>query len=82
MPCPRVVMCPGAVASFSLLLVLVLVRVSWWCCACRFPDASRDQVYMISYMIDGKGHLLINREFVGEDIPDFEYTPHPSEWWE
>lgn len=49
---------------------------------CRFPDASRDQVYMISYMIDGKGHLLINREFVGEDIPDFEYTPHPSEWWE
>jgi len=41
----------------------------------KFPDAAVDQVYMISAMIDGRGVLLINREVVSEDVPDFEYTP-------
>lgn len=30
---------------------------------------------MISYMLDGAGVLLINREVVSEDVDDFEYTP-------
>lgn len=44
----------------------------------KFPDATRDQIYMISYMLDGVGFLLINREIVSEDVPDFEYTPMPG----
>ncbi len=41
----------------------------------KFPDAVIDQVMMISYMIDGQGFLITNREIVSEDIADFEYTP-------
>ncbi|KAK8952512.1 DNA polymerase epsilon catalytic subunit A [Platanthera zijinensis] len=44
----------------------------------KFPDAEFDQIMMVSYMIDGKGHLIINREFVGADIEDLEYTPKPE----
>lgn len=33
---------------------------------------------MISYMIDRKGFLIVNREVVGGDITDFEYTPKPE----
>ena len=36
------------------------------------------QVMMISYMIDGFGFLLINREVVSDDIASFEYTPRPE----
>ena len=41
----------------------------------KFPDQGVDQVMMISYMVDGQGYLITNREIVGEDIGDFEYTP-------
>ncbi|KAL9639324.1 MAG: hypothetical protein Q9204_001158 [Flavoplaca sp. TL-2023a] len=44
----------------------------------KFPDAMIDQVMMISYMIDGQGFLITNREIVSEDISDFEYTPKPE----
>ncbi|GBG32491.1 DNA polymerase epsilon catalytic subunit A [Hondaea fermentalgiana] len=44
----------------------------------KFPDAAFDQVFMISYMFDGQGYLIINREVVTEDIEDFEYTPKPE----
>lgn len=44
----------------------------------KFPDAVIDQVMMISYMIDGQGFLITNREIVSEDIADFEYTPKPE----
>ncbi|TPX18262.1 uncharacterized protein E0L32_002771 [Thyridium curvatum] len=44
----------------------------------KFPDAAIDQVMMISYMIDGQGFLITNREVVSEDIADFEYTPRPE----
>ena len=44
----------------------------------KFPDAAIDQVMMISYMIDGQGFLITNREIVSEDINDFEYTPKPE----
>ena len=44
----------------------------------KFPDAVIDQVMMISYMIDGEGFLITNREIVSEDISDFEYTPKPE----
>lgn len=33
---------------------------------------------MISYMIDKQGYLIINREVVGGDIDNFEYTPKPE----
>lgn len=33
---------------------------------------------MISYMVDRQGYLIINREVVGADIADFEYTPKPE----
>jgi DNA polymerase epsilon subunit 1 len=41
----------------------------------KFPDSKVDPIMMISYMIDGIGFLIINREVVSEDIADFEYTP-------
>ncbi|KAK2743262.1 DNA polymerase epsilon catalytic subunit [Myotisia sp. PD_48] len=44
----------------------------------KFPDAVIDQIMMISYMIDGRGYLITNREIVSEDISDFEYTPKPE----
>ena len=44
----------------------------------KFPDATSDQIMMISYMIDGQGFLITNREVVSEDIADFEYTPRPE----
>ncbi|GAA5902780.1 hypothetical protein JCM6882_004064 [Rhodosporidiobolus microsporus] len=44
----------------------------------KFPDQITDQVMMISYMIDGQGFLITNREIVGADIEDFEYTPKPD----
>lgn len=43
----------------------------------KFPDAEAgDQVMMISWMVDGKGYLGINRRVVSKDIEDFDYTPH------
>ena len=30
---------------------------------------------MISYMIDGQGFLIVNREVVSADVDDFEFTP-------
>ena len=41
----------------------------------KFPDAELDVIMMISYMIDGQGFLITNREVISEDIDDFEYTP-------
>ncbi|KAF2978236.1 hypothetical protein EK904_005544 [Melospiza melodia maxima] len=44
----------------------------------KFPDADTDQIMMISYMIDGQGYLITNREIVSENIEDFEFTPKPE----
>jgi DNA polymerase epsilon subunit 1 len=44
----------------------------------KFPDATIDQIMMVSYMIDGQGFLITNREIVSEDISDFDYTPKPE----
>ena len=44
----------------------------------KFPDSTVDQIMMISYMIDGAGFLITNREIVSRDISDFEYTPKPE----
>lgn len=42
----------------------------------KFPDAKTgDQIMMISWMIDGKGYLGVNREIVSADIEDFTYSP-------
>ncbi|EFC40096.1 predicted protein [Naegleria gruberi] len=40
-----------------------------------FPDPQSDRIMMISYMIDGHGYLIVNREIVAEDIENFDYTP-------
>ena len=44
----------------------------------KFPDPRIDQIYMISYMLDTQGYLIINRQIVSEEIEDFEYTPKPE----
>ncbi|XP_030369181.1 DNA polymerase epsilon catalytic subunit A [Scaptodrosophila lebanonensis] len=44
----------------------------------KFPDAQTDQIMMISYMIDGQGYLITNREIISSDVNDFEYTPKPE----
>lgn len=36
------------------------------------------QIMMISYMLDGVGYLICNREIISEDVPDFEFTPRPE----
>ncbi|KAL1544574.1 DNA-directed DNA polymerase [Salvia divinorum] len=41
-------------------------------------EAVCHSIMMISYMIDGHGYLIINREYVGEDLEDLEYTPKPE----
>lgn len=44
----------------------------------KFPDAEFDEIFMISYMVDGQGYLIINREVVSRDVQDFEYSPKPE----
>ena len=41
----------------------------------QFPNAEFDQIFMISYMVDGRGYLITNREVVSADCADFEYSP-------
>lgn len=41
----------------------------------KFPDVRFDQIMMISYIIDGSGFLITNREVVSEDVSNFEYAP-------
>lgn len=45
---------------------------------CQGKSPRHMQVFMISYMIDKRGFLIVNREIVSEDIADFEYTPKPE----
>ena len=44
----------------------------------QFPNAEFDQIFMISYMVDGRGYLITNREVVSADCADFEYSPKPE----
>ncbi|OAF72015.1 DNA polymerase epsilon catalytic subunit A [Intoshia linei] len=44
----------------------------------KFPDSKFDQIMMISYMINGKGYLIINREVVSQDIDSFTFEPKPE----
>lgn len=44
----------------------------------KFPDSSIDQIMMISYIVDGDGFLITNREIISDEIEDFEYTPKPE----
>ena len=44
----------------------------------KFPNAEVDEIYMISYMVNGQGYLITSRSIVSEDVPDFEYTPKPN----
>ncbi|KAF1744092.1 hypothetical protein MXB_2344 [Myxobolus squamalis] len=44
----------------------------------KFPDASHDAIIIISYVINGQGFLLVNREIVSQDVENFEYMPKPE----
>jgi DNA polymerase epsilon subunit 1 len=44
----------------------------------KFPDANVDTIYMISYMVEDQGYLILSRDVVSQDVQDFEYTPKPS----
>lgn len=55
--------CPRAAADAVLCTLISLTAV---------------QVFMISYMVDKQGYLIVNREVISEDINDFEYTPKPE----
>ncbi|CAL8098256.1 unnamed protein product [Calicophoron daubneyi] len=44
----------------------------------KFPDSSTDQIMMISYMLDGAGFLICNREILSEDVDNFEFSPKPE----
>ena len=44
----------------------------------KFPDPRVDSIMLISYMIDGDGYLITNRNIIPEDIEDFQYTPKPE----
>ena len=44
----------------------------------KFPDEGVDSIFMISYMVDRMGYLIISRHVVGADVQDFEYTPTPK----
>eukprot|EP01116_Phalansterium_solitarium_P016004 TRINITY_DN3613_c0_g1_i2.p1 TRINITY_DN3613_c0_g1~~TRINITY_DN3613_c0_g1_i2.p1 ORF type:complete len:1510 (-),score=589.87 TRINITY_DN3613_c0_g1_i2:2531-7060(-) len=44
----------------------------------KFPDPKIDSIMMVSYMLDGQGYLIVNRQIVSQDIEDFEYTPKPE----
>uniref|UniRef100_A0A915AYJ0 DNA polymerase epsilon catalytic subunit n=1 Tax=Parascaris univalens TaxID=6257 RepID=A0A915AYJ0_PARUN len=41
----------------------------------KFPDSAFDEIMMISYMIDARGFLIVNRMIVSDNVEDFEYTP-------
>lgn len=40
----------------------------------KFPDAAYDSIMMISYMIDGQGYLITNREVYDQTKIDFILT--------
>jgi len=44
----------------------------------KFPSADVDSIFMISYMVNGQGYLILSRHVVSQDVLDFEYTPKPS----
>ncbi|KAI2497495.1 protein of unknown function (DUF1744) [Fragilaria crotonensis] len=44
----------------------------------KFPDANHDSIFMISYMVEGQGYLILSRSVVSQDVQDFEYTPKPG----
>ena len=44
----------------------------------KFPNADIDEIYMISYMVNGQGYLINSRTVVSQDVPNFEYTPKPN----
>lgn len=44
----------------------------------KFPSADVDSIFMISYMVRGRGYLILSKHVVSRDVLDFEYTPKPS----
>jgi len=45
----------------------------------KFPDPyADDEIMMISWMLDGRGYLGVNRQIIAEDIHGFTYAPKPE----
>ncbi|CBZ50569.1 DNA polymerase, related [Neospora caninum Liverpool] len=54
------------------------LRVLAWDIECskqplKFPDSNTDHVILISYMFNGQGYLIVNRQWLSEDIHPFEF---------
>eukprot|EP00917_Polyrhabdina_sp_WS-2016_P020583 GHVP01044082.1.p1 GENE.GHVP01044082.1~~GHVP01044082.1.p1 ORF type:complete len:313 (+),score=49.75 GHVP01044082.1:60-998(+) len=43
--------------------------------ALKFPIADKDEVMLISYVIDGNGYLIVNRQWIAKEINNFDYSP-------
>ena len=41
----------------------------------KFPDVTKDLIMMISYVLNGEGYLIVNRQTVSKDIQDFDFAP-------
>ena len=61
--------CPLTVLAFDIETTKVPLK---------FPDPRIDSIMLISYMIDGDGYLITNRDIISEDIDDFQYMPKPE----
>lgn len=70
---PLISQCPEIIERPDLIVLAYDIETTKL--PLKFPDAQSDQIMMISYMIDGQGYLITNREIVSRDVDDFEYTP-------
>lgn len=44
----------------------------------KFPDRETDEVILISYMFNGQGYLIVNREWLTADVRSFAFQPKPQ----
>ncbi len=44
----------------------------------KFPDSKSDPIMMISLCIRQQAYLITNREIVGDDVADHDYSPKPE----
>lgn len=44
----------------------------------KFPNPDNDPIIMISIRTESNGYLIINREYVSQDIKSFSYAPKPE----
>lgn len=42
----------------------------------KFPDKEKDEIILISYMYNGQGYLIVNRNVMSKNIREFLYRPN------